>query len=376
LPAQRHGRAAARALSYFKKKKVSLRHKIMDKNLRYTPEATGDFHCHVPLPIGQQLLLVNGICKSKTIPAQDNIAITPASKGNGLQITVSASKTPAQPIQIINTRNAENTAPLTCANTLTVEQGAQAKLIICDHTLSPTAFVTETTTDIILHPAASLEIIWMQSEHNHAQHRSVVRVQQAAGSLFSCNFITLHGACTENVVDIKLQGEHAHCQANGLFLIDGQQTCLTDITITHEVGYCHSHQIFKGIADNEAIGRFYGKVLVAKGAQKTEAYQTNNNLLLNGQAKIYTRPQLEIYADDVKCSHGATIGQLNEQALFYLRSRGISLKEARLLQQIGFVQDVLDKISITPLRERIAELVVKRLQGEFSRCSDCDLHCC
>jgi Fe-S cluster assembly protein SufD len=294
----------------------------------------------------------------------------------GIALMVAAGAVLEQPLQIINMRNGANTERLVFTNTFTIASQAQAKLIICDHTLSPDAFMTACTTTITVQPGAQLELLWMQSEHNRSQHRSEIRIQQAAGSTVTCNVMTLHGALIENVIDVKLQGENADCRANGLFLIDGTQRFVTDITIAHEKGYCRSNQLFKGIVNHEAVGRFNGRVLVAKDAQKTEAYQANNNLLLTKQAKMYTQPQLEIYADDVKCSHGATIGQLDEQALFYLRSRGISLKEARLLQQIGFVQDVLDKISIAPLRERIAELVEQRLQGKFSRCADCEWHCC
>ena len=306
----------------------------------------------------------------------EEFTIAPHENGMGIALKVAAGAALEQPLQIINIRTGANTDKLVFTNTFFIAPQAQAKLIICDHTLSPDAFMTECATTIVVQSGAQLELLWMQSEHNRSQHRSEIRIRQAAGSMVTCNVMTLYGAFIENVIDIKLQGENADCRANGLFLIDGTQRFVTDVSIAHEAGYCRGSQLFKGIVNNEAVGRFHGRVLVAKDAQKTEACQANNNLLLTKQAKMYTQPQLEIYADDVKCSHGATIGQLDEQALFYLRSRGISLKEARLLQQIGFVQDVLDKIGIIPLRERIAGLVEKRLQGKFSRCIDCECHCC
>jgi Fe-S cluster assembly protein SufD len=348
----------------------------MTENFHYTPNALPDFHCRVPLTTAQPLLLVNGVCRNIASLSQKGVRATPCNKGMGIALTIAAGAMPEQPLQIINTRHADNTQPLSFANTFAIEPQAQARLIICDHTLSPDAFATTCATTITVHAGAHLELLWMQSEHNRSQHRSEIYIRQEAGSEVICNVVTLHGALIENMIDIQLQGEKAVCRANGLFLIDGQQRYTTDISISHEVGHCHSNQLFKGIVDNQATGRFHGRIKVAKGAQKTEAYQANNNLLLTKEAKMYSQPQLEIYADDVKCSHGATIGQLDEQALFYLRSRGIALKEARLLQQIGFVQDVLERISIIPLRERIAELVEKRLQGEFSRCADCEIHCC
>jgi Fe-S cluster assembly protein SufD len=346
----------------------------MDKNFHFLPDTAADFHCRVPLTTLPPLLFVNGVCRGAL--QRPDFTIAPHHHGKGIALTVAAGAVPEQALQIIHTRNAGHTEALTFANRFTIAPQAQARLIICDHTLSPEPFVTECTTHIEVGAGARLDLLWMQSEHNRSQHCSFIHIRQAAGSDVNCNVVTLHGALIKNVMEIKLQGVQATCRANGLFLIDGRQQYETDITIAHETGHCRSNQLFKGIVDNEAVGRFHGRVLVAKGAQKTEAFQSNNNLLLTKQAKMYSRPQLEIYADDVKCSHGATIGQLDEQALFYLRSRGISLKEARLLQQIGFVQDVLERINIVPLRERIAELVRKRLQGEFSRCTDCELHCC
>ncbi len=348
----------------------------MKKDLHYTPEQNDSFRCNVPINASKQLVLTNGVCRNLQDVAHNGCRIAAGEGGKGISLTVTTGEVVELPVQIINVRNSENTQKLAYTNTFTVEKNAQAKLVICNHTLTPDSFETESVTNIIVHEGAHLEIVWMQSEHNQSHHCSTITVTQAANSHFAGDVITLHGAQIENTIDIKLQGEQAGCMANGLFLIDGKQHYSTDITITHEVGHCHSQQLFKGIVDNEAIGRFHGRVVVAKDAQKTEAYQANNNLLLTKQAKMFTQPQLEIYADDVKCSHGATIGQLDEQALFYMRSRGISFKEARLLQQIGFVQDVLDKISIIPLRERIAGLVTKRLNGEFSRCADCELHCC
>ncbi|MDR0582722.1 MAG: Fe-S cluster assembly protein SufD, partial [Prevotellaceae bacterium] len=348
----------------------------MHKNFHYTPATIPDFHCHVPLTTLQPSLVVNGVYHGQTPAPPSAFTIAPYENGMGIALTVAAGAALEQPLQIINVRTGANTDKLVFTNTFLIAPQARAQLIICDHTLSPDTFMTECTTTIVVQSGAQLELLWMQSEHNRSQHRSEIRIRQAAGSMVTCNVMTLHGAFIENVIDIKLQGENAGCRANGLFLIDGTQRFVTDISIAHEAGHCRSNQLFKGIINNEAVGRFHGRVLVAKNAQKTEAFQANNNLLLTKQAKMYTQPQLEIYADDVKCSHGATIGQLDEQALFYLRSRGIALKEARLLQQIGFVQDVLDKIGVVPLRERIAGLVEKRLQGEFSRCVDCELHCC
>ena len=144
----------------------------------------------------------------------------------------------------------------------------------------------------------------------------------------------------------------------------------------HAYPNCKSNQLFKGVLDDYATGAFNGRVLVRKDAQKTEAFQANNNILLTDDADINTKPQLEIYADDVKCSHGATVGQLDEDALFYLRARGIEKKEAKLLLMYAFAHDVLKNIHVPALQERIQDLVDKRLRGELSRCNSCQMNCC
>lgn len=349
----------------------------MNANLHYTPGIAPDFHCHIPLTTMQPLLLVNGVCRNIPSAAeQRGFSVAPYCDDHGVALAIASGVAITQPLQIIYTRNSENTAPMVYENSIIIASQAQATLLICDHTLSPDEFSTDSRTMISVDAGARLEIVWMQSEHSRSQHCSTIHIRQQADSVVECTIITLHGGSIENNIEITLLGAHADCRANGLFLIDGQQQFTTNITIRHDVGHCHSNQLFKGIVDNEATGRFHGQIIVAPHAQKTEAYQANNNLLLTGSARIYTRPQLEIYADDVRCSHGATIGQLDEQALFYLRSRGVPLKEAWLLQQTGFVQDVLDRIRIPLLHERIVELVEQRLRGEFSRCSDCELHCC
>ena len=139
--------------------------------------------------------------------------------------------------------------------------------------------------------------------------------------------------------------------------------------------HCTSNQLFKGILDDNATGAFNGKIYVSKDAQKTQAYQKNNNILLSPSARMNTKPHLEIYADDVKCSHGATIGRLDSEAMFYLRSRGIGEKEARQLLMYAFADEIIGKIQVGLLRERIIELVDKRLRGELARCNNCDVRC-
>ncbi len=350
----------------------------MDKTtLTYTPASLDTtFQCDIRGLDAQKLYLLNGYAEESVTPAQKGVQITGSKKQQGISITLNPSTVLEHPLQLINVRQGNGSATIAYSNIIDLKAKAQAKLIICDHTFSMDEFHTQSTFDINLAEGANLEILVMQNEHNQSQHRSNFNLYQLAGSVLNITVITLHGGKIENYIQTKLQEKGAQCHVNGLFLADTEQHIATDVFMQHLVGNCESRQLFKGILKNKAIGRFHGRIFVAKDAQKTEAYQANHNLLLDRTAKMFTQPQLEIYADDVKCSHGATIGQLNEDSFFYMRSRGIGRQEALLLQQLGFANDVLDKITITPLRERITELVEKRLRGELSHCENCSLHCC
>ena len=181
-------------------------------------------------------------------------------------------------------------------------------------------------------------------------------------------FLSLNGALLRNRLRVSLQGRHAGCELSGLCLADGSQEMDYDIVLTHEVPQCQSTQLFKNIVGGQAVTRFNGLIKVVPEAQQTEAYQANHNLLTSETAKAYTRPQLEIYADDVKCSHGATIGRLNPDELFYMRSRGIPQAEARLLQQLAFCNEVLEKIPSAGLREQMQQRVEERLRQLAEGC--------
>lgn len=161
--------------------------------------------------------------------------------------------------------------------------------------------------------------------------------------------------------------------ATGLYLTDHEQHIDNFVFVDHAKPRCHSNQLYKGVLDEQATGTFNGRILVRQDAQLTEAYQRNNNIILTDEARMNTKPQLEIYADDVKCSHGATVGQIDEEGLFYLRSRGIPEREALLMLMFGFAHEVIGKIRIEPLKERIDDLVYKRLRGELARCNNCGL---
>ena len=202
---------------------------------------------------------------------------------------------------------------------------------------------------------------------------SNVYIDQQADSRVNHNVITLHNGVTRNLTDLVFSGEGAECYLNGCVIADKTQHVDNNTLIDHRVPHCTSNELYKYVLDDSAVGAFAGKVLVRKDAQKTSSQERNQNLCVTKQARMFTQPMLEIYADDVKCAHGSTVGQLNDAALFYMRQRGISLKEARLLLQFAFINEVVDSIRLEPLRDRLHYLVEKRFRGELSKCEGCKL---
>lgn len=340
---------------------------MMD-NYIYTPHnkegnvpVREQFRCRVPLSDTRQVFLIDGK-EEKT--------------GKEYELRLGKGEVLPEVTQIIQIRSSAAEEEISYATRFLLDRSARARVLLCSHTLSMHRFVTNEEVFIKLEENANLDMVVMQNEHNKAVHKSVFHVELAASAVLNIHLITLHGGEISNKLEINLNGKGGECYINGLYLADGSQEVSTEVNVFHNVPQCHSSQLIKGILDGNSVTHFNGRIYVAKDAQKTEAYQANNNLLASDGAKVYTQPHLEIYADDVKCSHGATIGSLNDLELFYMRSRGIPVQEARLLQKQAFAYAVLEKISSEELRERLYSLVEKRLRGEFSHCSNCSMHCC
>lgn len=339
-------------------------------NYIYKPNTNNEFKCKVPLENTTQLFLVDSVMQS------GNVEQIAAKADGGYAFNLARNRSLDQLLQIISVRSSADLAHLGYTNTFELGESACAKMLLCSHTLNDHKFVTDEKFEIKLGENANLDLVIMQNEHENSQHNSNFTIDLAANAVLKLHVVTLHGGELSNSFDINLNGKGAECEVNGLYLASGKQRISNTLNLSHRVPECHSRQLFKGILDGEAITRFSGTILVAKDAQKTEAYQANNNLIVSDYAKAYTQPHLEIYADDVKCSHGATVGSLNEDELFYMRSRGISLQEAKLLQQQAFAYAALAQISNAALLERLSNLVERRLRGEFANCSDCNRHSC
>ena len=229
--------------------------------------------------------------------------------------------------------------------------------------------------EIVLNENSSLELYVLQNVSNEASIQREFKIKQLADSRLKIVVITFNGGDIRNSYHIDLDGKGAETQVYGLYLIDKTQHVENHLKVNHNVPHCTSNEKFKGVLDDEASGVFNGHVYVAPNAQKTDAHQNNSNIILTPKAKINSQPFLEIYADDVKCSHGTSTGQLDQEAMFYMRQRGISKANARILLMYAFAAEVSNHIGNEMLHEHIDDMIKRRLRGELSSCETCVLRC-
>ena len=312
----------------------------------------------------------DGITALNTMLAQD-----------GMLVYVPKNVKVDRAIQVINIlkatpQNAQRAVPDLMVNRrvlIVLEEGAEIKMLFCDHAADDRNFLATQVIECFVGENASLDLYCLEETHHKNVRVSNVYIDQQANSRVNHNVITLHNGITRNRLDLTFSGEGAECQCYGCVIADKQQHVDNNTLIVHKVPHCTSNELYKYVLDDKAVGAFAGRVLVEHGAQKTTSQMTNQNLTATKEARMYTQPMLEIYADDVKCAHGSTVGQLNDAALFYMRQRGISLQEAKLLLQNAFINEVIDKMQLEPLRDRLHYLVEKRFRGELNKCSGCKL---
>ncbi|GBG12687.1 Fe-S cluster assembly protein SufD [Novimethylophilus kurashikiensis] len=250
-------------------------------------------------------------------------------------------------------------------NIILAGEGAEATVI--EHymgTLDAHNF-TDAVTQLELASGVTIDHCKLVQEGSAAFHIAGVHARQKAGSRFVSHSFALGGKLVRNDITSSLDGPDCDCRMNGLYLLNGRQQADHHTCIDHQAPRGTSRECYRGVLDGASRGVFDGKVIVRPGAEKTDAHQSNRNLLLSRQAEVDTKPQLEIYADEVKCTHGATVGQLDEDSLFYMQSRGIDAETARSLLVYGFLNDVIERVPVSELRSRIVDMVLDRLpQGE------------
>lgn len=280
---------------------------------------------------------------------------------------------------------ADNWQCLSPAQTITIGRNKKTVAVLCDPADAPMFMLREhdgytimpdiENLDIVAEPGSQLTLYRLQGMNTPERHITSLRLTMHDDTTVNMCTVTLGGNHVRNNIEVRMKGEGCTLQADGLYLIDREQECDNYIFVEHAKPHCQSRELYKGIVDDAARARFNGHVLVQDGAVKTEAYQTNKNILLTKKAHVDTRPFLEIYNDDVKCSHGSTIGQLDSQALFYLMARGICERTAITMLSYAFCDEVIRGIEIEPLRDAVGDMVKKRLHGELTPCAECALHC-
>lgn len=304
---------------------------------------------------------------------------------DGFVLYVPAGVQVEKPLQLISLMRSVDDL-MACQRLLViVEEGAKVCLLTCDHaSLLPKDGQPDTAdsveypkqlclqvTEIFVGKDATLDFYALEEHNDQVTRLGAIYVEQQEGSNAAIGQYALTAGQTRNRIYVDLKGEHAETNLYGMCIADHEQKVDNITYIRHRVPNCSSNELFKYVLDDAARGSFIGRILVQQGADKTDAHQTNRNLSLTKETRMSARPELEIYADDVKCSHGTTVGQLDQNALFYMRTRGIPEAEARMLLMFAFMGDVIDGIRIEPLKDRLKHLVEKRFRGELTQCKTC-----
>lgn len=291
------------------------------------------------------------------------VALNAAFAKDGVVIFVPDGKVISDPIHILNfTGEAGKSVLAQPRNLIVMGKDSQVKLVESYHSINKEANLSNVVTEVINGEGSYVELYKIQSENSASYHVNLTQVKQQKNSNFTTYTVTLGGAMVRNDLNTVLDDEHIQANLYGLYILDESQHVDNHTLIDHAKPNCESRELYKGVLAGRSRGVFNGKVFVRKDAQKTNAYQSNKAMLLSKEASIDTKPQLEIYADDVKCSHGAAIGQLDEESVFYLRSRGIGEEQARAVLIRAFANDVFEEIKLEPLHEYLNKLVLEKLK--------------
>lgn len=320
-------------------------------------------HADLLQPYISQLALQNPDVALNQLLAQDGMFLYVP---DGVQLE--------RPIQLVNMMYGKVDMMAVSHNVAIIGENAKAQVLVCDHAYgSEVSYLSNRLTQVFVGKNATYEHYKLESSSEKTTNVSTLQITQQEGSQVLSNLITLANGQTHNRVEVNLNGKGAHLSINGLGLGHNTERIENHTFINHNVAGATSNELFKYVLDDNAEGDFYGLIKVLPDAQQTQAFQINRNLCLSKTARMFTRPQLEIYADDVKCNHGSTVGQLDENALFYMRARGINPDEARMLLMFAFVHDVLDNVRIEPLKDRLQLLIERRLRGDKTHCNGCKI---
>lgn len=323
-------------------------------------------------------VLSSALARPKYKMVIDNYLNTIANKNNSLSelntafvkegafINIPKNTIVPKPIQIINfSTGSEKEVLLQPRNLIIVGENSHVQIIERHQNLSKNTTLTNSVTEIFVHKRAIVDYYKIQNDTNESSLIDSTFISQKQQSVASVNTFSFGGKITRNNLEFYHEGENITSNLNGISILNDKQHVDNHTLVNHKFPNCESHELYKGIYADKSVGVFNGKVIVQQDAQKTNAFQQNNSILIDDGATINSKPQLEIFADDVKCSHGCTIGQLDESALFYMQSRGIPKKEAKALLLYAFGNDVVEKIKIPQLKALISKLIAKKLNVQL-----------
>ena len=347
-------------------------------------------HDNMPLTISPEGVIVGSMTEAaqrfpdkvlpylnqKSLPKEDDLSVLNRQRYNdGLFVYVPENVTVEKPIQLISLTDSPDELMINNRHLIVLEKNAELSFVQCDDSIQFKKSFINNVTQIHLAEDARLSYYKMENKNPESMLFNEVDVEQKAHSQFYSNAMTFNTGYLRSRINVLLTEPFASATMHGLYLVDRQQHVDTQVFVDHQVPDCESHQLYKGIVDDSAKANFLGHVVVRPDAQRTLADQTNRNITLTDTAHVTSRPFLEIYADDVKCNHGTTVGQLDDDAMFYLRTRGICERNARMLLMFAFANEIANNIKIDSLRDRYLVMIRKRLNGELTICDQCVLHC-
>lgn len=280
----------------------------------------------------------------------------------------------ASPIRIENTLEGKQDTMMVRRILIVMDELSEATIFMVDHSGKDNngKFLTLQVVEVVCKEGAHLDMYELEETDTQCRRFSNLYVNADANATIKHNSVTLSNGTTRNGIDIRLHGTGAAATLNGAVIADRQQHVDNNTLIDHQTAGCTSNELYKYVLDDDAVCAFAGKILVREGAQQTSSQETNNNMVASDNARMYTQPMLEIYADDVKCAHGSTVGVMDEAALFYMQQRGIPVDEARTLLKNAFISQVIDEMQWTAFRDRLHILIDKRLSKE-ERCGTCNI---
>jgi Fe-S cluster assembly protein SufD len=293
-----------------------------------------------------------------------SVALNIASAFSGVFVSVDSGVKTTRPLMIINIIDSDANVFSQQHNLFIFEENSVAEIIECNIGISDASTLTNNLSEVVIKRNAQVDFVRVHDKSLLSKHISSDYNRQYGGSSFNCSNIIIGGGLVRQNTEVHLVEKHCYSNLYGLVIADEKQHVDNYTFINHAAPECQSNELYKSILNNKAVNIFNGRILVSPDAQKTVAFQSNKNILLNTGAKIHTKPQLEIYADDVKCSHGTTTGQLNEDAIFYMQSRGINKSTAQLLLMSGFANEIVDKIKSSEFKKLMFSRIEKKFASE------------